>query len=148
MEFDPNAAIETIISRKTDLERAQDARFQAEQRAKLRLPTLLENKVSLGQRMCGSAMSQLEIAESDEAYSRLAEGLALQGEYRQAAQLTKDDTQRQEYLQIIDAVDNPRKCGCPNLVNKLPTRFLKEKIIFEGRQMDVTACALCGHIEC
>lgn len=148
MEFDAEAAIQAVISQKTDLERAEEARYQAEQRAKLRLPSDLEMKVEMGRRMTKTAMRMLAVAESDDAYSRLAEGLALQGEYRQAAALAPKASQKEEYQKVVDAIDNPHDCGCPLLMNRLPTRFTKEKIIAEGRQTQITACSLCGHIRC
>lgn len=148
MEFDANAAIEAVISRKTDLERAEEARFQAEQMAQLKVPSALETKAELGRRMAKSAMDSLKNQESDAAYSKLAEGLALQGEYRAAAELTRNPCKKSAYEAIIEALENPHDCGCPLMAGRNPTRFIKERIIAEGRQVDVTACSLCGHIRC
>jgi hypothetical protein len=148
MDFDANLAVETALSRKTDLERAEEARFQASQRAKLRLPTALELKVELGRRIVESAVSQMKRDPTDETYSRFAEGLALQGEYREAAELTRSPEARAAYAAIVDAFDNPRDCGCPQRLNNLPTQFKKETVIVEGKQVDIIGCSLCGHIRC
>lgn len=147
-EFDVNLALNTAIARKTDAEREEEARFQAEQRAKLNLPTEIDIRAQLGARMTAAAEIALAEQDTDFEVNRYAEGLALQGEYRKALSLTRCPVKRAEYTAIVDGIDNPKDCGCPKKIGTVATLFTKDRILAEGQVREVLACALCGHIKC
>lgn len=147
-DFDPYAAVDAVVSRKSEREREEEARFQAEQRAKLQLPTELDTRAQLGARMVELAHVALADGHDDFECSRLAEGYALQGDYRQAAALTKDDAKRAEYDRIIAAVDNPQDCGCPKKSGANSTLFLQDRILFDGQIKNILMCTICRKIRC
>lgn len=147
-EFNPELAIEAVAARKSAREREEEARYQAEERAKLQLPTELDNRAQLGARMVSMAQAALEEKEDDFEYSRMAEGYVLQGDYRKAVLLTRDDDRRKEYQVLIDAVDNPTECGCPKQIGKMGTQFVKDKILFDGQVRHVVVCTVCRHVKC
>lgn len=148
MDFDVETAINTALARKTDLEKAEEARIQEEERAKLKLPTAVEIKYNLGVRMVRSAEEVLAEQPSDFEFTRLAEGLALQGKYADALALTKDPNKHAEYTKILDAFQNPRGCGCPAFRGRQATVFTKDQLLINGEVRDLLACALCGHWKC
>lgn len=147
-DFDPITAVNTLLERKTDREREEEARYQAEKRAALHLPSELDIRAQLGARMVMMAQTALEATDDDFEQSRLAEGYALQGDYRKAATLTKDSARKTYYEQIIAAVENPNKCSCPPKNGNLSNIFTKDRILFDGQVREVLACAICGHIRC
>jgi hypothetical protein len=146
--FDAIQAINTAIATKTDAERDEEARFQAEQRAKLNLPTEIDIRAQLGARMVAAAEQALAEHPSEFETNRYAEGLALQGEYRKALELTQCSVKRAEYQAIVNGIDNPVDCACPKKRGQISTIFTKDRIFAEGRVREVLACALCGHIKC
>lgn len=148
MEFDPYAAVEAVVARKTDKEREEEARSQAEQRAKLQLPTELDVRAQLGARMVYLAQAALGQAEEDFEYTRMAEGYALQGDYRKALELSRDPERVAEYQRIVDAVEHPTECGCPKQVGTTQVQFLKDKILFDGQVKNILACTMCRNIRC
>lgn len=147
-EFDPMTAVGAALERKTEREREEEARFQAEQRAKLQLPNEIDIRAQLGARMVSAAQAALEEADDDMELTRLAEGYALQGDYRKAIALTRDETRRQEYVALIEATENSVPCTCPNMVNKVSTKFIKDRILFDGQVRNIIACTICRKLTC
>jgi hypothetical protein len=147
-DFNSDLAIEAAIARKSEREREDEARYQAEQRAKLQLPTELDTRAQLGARMVSMAQTVLAEIDDDFEYSRMAEGYALQGDYRKAALLTRDADRRKEYQVLINAMDTPTECGCLKNTGKANTQFVKDKILFEGQVRHVVVCTACRHVRC
>lgn len=148
MEFDADAAVQAAIDSKTEEERERERHWQEEQRARLVLPTEMQIKAEFGRRMEVMALEALAENPTDFEYSRLAEAKALQGDWKAALELTRDPLKREEYEAVVAAIENPHDCGCPLLLNRMPTRFTKNRIIADGRQLDVIACSVCGHLKC
>jgi hypothetical protein len=147
-DFDPLVAVNTVIEKKSEREREEEARFQADERAKLHLPTEVDIRAQLGARMVTMAQAALEENDDDFEATRLAEGYALQGDYRKAALITRDAARKREYEVIIAAVDNPQDCLCPVKSQNSSTRFVKDRILFEGQVRELIACSLCKNIKC
>lgn len=148
-DFDPINAVNTLLARKTEREREEEVRYQAEQRGKLHLPTEIDIRAQLGARMVEMAQAAIECADDDDfEYSRMAEGYALQGDYIKAAALTRMPNKQQEYQRIIEAVTNPTSCACPKQAGTQSNIFTKDRILYDGQVKDVLACAICGHIKC
>lgn len=148
MTFDPVVAIETALANKTQRERDEEAAYQARCRAALKLPTALDVRAQIGAQMVEIAQQVLALGEDDFEYTRLAEGYAMQGDYRKAAALTKDVGRQQYYEAVIAAVDNPFECGCPRKRGALSNIFTKDRILFDGQARELLACAVCGHLTC
>src|SRR5262245_621005 len=87
--------------------------------------------------------------------NQLAEGLALQGRFREAAELTRSQPHRQEYLRKAEALEELGKdCGCPIEMTMpsawdakgvtLPNRTRAE-IVFDGERFTTLSfCIFCG----
>lgn len=148
IDFDINTAIETAIARKTDVERAEEQRLQAEGAAKLSLPTPLQIRQQLGARMARAAAKELQAQPSDDACNRLAEGLALQGHYHEAVKVAQDQRLRDIYQRVIDATNNTEVCGCPKRQNGQETTFLQDTIVFEDKVVQVYKCTICKTLRC
>lgn len=148
MEFDALTAINTIIARKTKQEREEEAAYQAERRAELQLPTPIDVRAQLGARMVDLAQEVLTSTDDDFEYTRMAEGYALQGDYRKAVLLTRDDQRKRQYEAIIAAVDVASNCPCPPKNGSIPNVFTKDRILFDGQVRELLCCAVCGHLKC
>lgn len=148
IEFDINTAVNAILARKTPAEREDEARFQAAERAKLHLPTEIDIRAQLGARMVALAQEALDTGVSEFELARLAEGYALQGDYKKALELTTNDDKRKEYEQILTAYTNGSKCDCPTTKGTVSTRFTKDKLLIDGQVRDLIACSLCGNLTC
>jgi hypothetical protein len=130
--FDPIAAIQAVVSQRTQYEKDEWEKFQEEQRAKLQL---LDGRAMLGARQVELALRELENGESDFEYTRMAEGYALQGNFEKAVELTRDATKRQEYQEILDATEIDCPCNP------------KQKFIIDKYpQFTLWRCSSCLHL--
>lgn len=107
--FDPIKAIQAVVSQRTEQEREEWEKYQAEERAKL--GTMNVNAL-LGARQIEIALSELKNGDSDFEYTRLAEGYSLMGDFEKAFELTRDATKKTEYKEILDATN--LDCTCPS----------------------------------
>ncbi len=128
--FNQQKAMDAISERITPEMRADDEQYQAEQRGMLksrlgspdakianaRASTLvvLKNIENL-QKLPDSELKQSRL---ENAFNQLAELIAEQGKYADAACLTKDETKREYYRLLIVAVVRPDSdsCGCPERI--------------------------------
>jgi hypothetical protein len=142
MEFNATRAIARVLAEKTDEERAEEAKYQSEQREKLGTLTDVELKIQFGRRMVEAVRRKAGLDPTPEQLDRLAEGYALQGDYDQAIKCVQDRDRRGEYLSILSALDGAG-CQCTS-----PKAFLKERIFARGKIVDVYGCTVCGKLRC
>lgn len=148
MEFDIQTAVSAALARKSDLERQEELKYQEERQRELGTMSPISARADLGKRMVSMAEHALETAPSEFELTRLAEGLALQGYYREAHQITTDVVKQAEYAGIIKAIDGNANCSCPNKQQNLPTRFIKDIVLVDGKERNLIACSLCGNLTC
>lgn len=148
MEFDIQTAVNAALARKTDLERQEELKFQEERRKELKTPSSISARAELGKRMVALAETNLDENPTDFDLTRLAEGLAFQGHYQDAHDITRDPLKRNEYAQIIEAIAGKADCACPTKQQNQPTRFVKDIILIDGNERNLIACALCGNQTC
>ena len=148
MEFDPVNAVNEAVARKTKQDKEDEARFQAEQRARYQVPTDLEVRSELGRRVTKTAYEMLESAVSIEAFNRLASGYAMQGDYEMAVKFIQDPETRKEYERVLTALHTHQDCSCPKKNGSVDTRFVKDRIVHDGTIKNLIACAICGHLRC
>jgi hypothetical protein len=148
MDFNLESAIAAAIARKTDFERAEEEKYQRTQQAALSNISPIDARAELGKRMVAMAETALVDNPSEFELIRLAEGLAYQGHFALAVDITPDATKQQEYKQIVDALNGNPDCACPRKQGTISTRFTKDTILVEGRPRDLIACSLCGNVIC
>lgn len=148
MEFDPLKAVNAVIAQKTDIDKEEEARYQAEQRAKYNVPTELEVRCELGRRVVKTAYELLENKVSIAEFNRLASGYALQGEYEMALRFVQDDELRKQYESVLKGLNTTADCSCPKKNGSVDTRFIKDRIFHDGTIKTLIACAICGHMRC
>lgn len=137
---------------KTDAELAEEAKIQDERRAGHTRAHLTdaERLVSRGALLEETARGNL-VAGMD-ASAQLAEALAMQGRYGEAAEIHPNKMVRADYRQIIDAIemDDEEKCNCPDTETEeltITPRF-NERTVFSQRHGGAVAlvtCVKCGH---
>lgn len=125
--FSVESVIATAISNIPDAERKRWKEYQETELAKLKI----DDRSLFGRRQIELALAELN---TDEDYTRLAEGYYLIGELEKAAELTRDPLKKQEYGAILNATE--RDCSCPS------EKFAKE----EFPQFTIYACPTCGHL--
>lgn len=140
LEFDVETAIDTRLAQRTAAEIERERKYQEEQKKKLAVgdPRLL-----YAERAIEMALHNLEQGTTDAAleYTRLAEGYYLQGDFRKAADTTRDPVKKAEYEAYANA--KPGKCTCPiQTVNgdRISPRFVKET--FPGLR-SIIYCTTC-----
>lgn len=148
MEFNLESAIAAAIARKTDFERAEEEKYQTTQRAAQLTPSPTSARAELGKRMVAMAETALVENPTEFELTRLAEGLAYQGQFQLAAEITPDSVKKSEYLAVVKALNGNKDCDCPKKQGSIPTRFTKDTILVEGKPRDLVACALCGNLVC
>lgn len=148
MDFDVETAVQAAIARKSDAEREEELRLQAERLAQISMPTPLQVRASLGRRIETTARKELVAAPSDEAHDRLAEGLALQGLYHAALEAVRGPRLRASYEEVIAAAANTTPCACPKRQNGQDTSFVKDTVLFEDRVIHLRKCILCKTVTC
>ena len=140
--FDPIKAIESVVANRSDLEKEEWEKFQAEKREELKS---LDLNAHYGFNAIQIALKQLEHGEDDFEYTRMAEGYALMGDFQKAIELTRDSQKREEYQRILDAHES-LDCPCPTVTRvgqaSLPVRF--EKLKFQGKTL--VECSRCGNL--
>ena len=94
--------------------------------------------------------SPLTSEEYDFECNRLAEGYALQGNFEAAINNTRDDKQRENYVTILQAIENPVQCDCPAIIGqgqgRVKTQFVTEVFLHNGQDTKLMRCALCGNL--
>ena len=137
---------------RTDAELAEEATTQAERRAGHSRAHLTdaERLVSRGALLEETARGNL--AAGMDASAQLAEALAMQGRYGEAAEIHPNKMVRADYRRIIDAIhlDDDEKCNCPDTETEdltITPRF-NERTVFSQRHGTAVAlitCVKCGH---
>jgi predicted nucleic-acid-binding Zn-ribbon protein len=147
---------------RSDTEIAKDEQYQAMRRASFTRAKLTEGErlVSRGASLERTAKGNLRIAQEQNNHAQitretanLADALAMQGRYEEAAQLHPSEDARERYSQIQKAIDldDSEKCKCPDTVTddlSLTPRFSARTIysLKHKKTISVITCSKCGHM--
>lgn len=139
---------------RTDAELAEEARVQNERRAGNTRAHLTdaERLVSRGALLEQTARGNLA-AGSPDAMAQLAEALAMQGRYGEAAEQHPNKMSSARYREIADAIqlNDEEKCDCPDTETEeltITPRF-SEGTIYSSRHkgaVELVRCSKCGHL--
>lgn len=159
---------------------AEDARLQEIRRASHTRSKLTEEERLVARGMAleeiarANLATQLEVREAgnnrrakggatltmvDQESARLAEALAMQGKYREAAEVHPWKTVGNQYAEVADAIerDDDDECDCPPTKKRklksgqeveAPQRFIKRRVFSptHGKLVELEACAGCGFL--
>lgn len=139
---------------RSDAELAEEARVQDERRAGNTRAHLTdaERLVSRGALLEQAARGNLA-AGSPDAMAQLAEALAMQGRYGEAAEHHPDPETANYYRRIVDAIerDDDERCGCADTETEeltITPRF-NAKTIYSQKHRNAVAliqCVKCGDL--
>lgn len=155
-EFDLKKALKGIAKRHA--ESSSDwAEFQEQERQKLMSMlsglTEVDLKIQHGQRAIEIARENIErlkdagdTAALEFEFERMAEGYALQGDFKKAAEFASNPEKRVEYQAMLEAVEknDDEVCGCPKTQNGHPTTFIKDRFYTARGVCTLYHCTLCG----
>jgi len=119
--------------------------------------TEAERMIGRGKLIEEAARQNLRRSNTSLAQSQLADALAMQGRFAEAAKLHPDESRRQYFENIIHALemDGEEKCHCPddkarmNDVDLSFTPRYESQRIFSPLHNDVVSvivCSKCGHV--
>lgn len=146
------AEIETAEAQQSEWRQALHGRVQrnAEERV-----------VARGIELESSIRATLAVNQDDHMLSKLADALAMQGRYAEAAVVEPSEEKTLEYQAIHEAIErnDKEKCDCPQFVNeidpksgkqiRLPVQNVQQMVFSQkhGSMMPVVTCAHCGDIQ-
>lgn len=139
---------------RTEAELVEEARTQEQRRAGHTRAHLTdaERLVSRGALLEETARGNLAAGDTT-ATAQLAEALAMQGRYAEAAEHHPDEKMKQDYLSIQAAIemDDEERCDCPDTETDeltITPRF-NARSVFSAKHGDTVAlvtCSKCGHV--
>lgn len=122
-------------------------------RAKL---TEAEEMIGRGHLLEQTARGNIEAARGKDAEARvlaenqLAEALAMQGRFAEAADEHHDAVKRAEFRAVGKAMemDDGEKCDCPDIEGSITPRFERRRIFspVHGEVVSLVECQTCGHV--
>lgn len=139
-------------------EQEAEAQRQATLRASFSRARLTEAEqlIGRGHLLEETARGNIEAARGKDAEARvlaenqLAEALAMQGKFSEAAETHHDVIKRAEFRAVGKALelDDAEKCDCPDLADGLTPRFERKRIFSPIHQqvVSVVECQTCGHV--
>lgn len=110
--------------------------------------------------LVGEPDSEVKTMRLNTAFDRLGELLAEQGDYAQAAVISKTPERREHYKQILKAINRPNdkvcKCEPDTIVDRAngvefqsPASMIIEQIVDEdGNLLNLERCRKCGFMVC
>lgn len=144
---------------RTPAEIAEEDNVQALRRASFGRAhkTREEELVGRGALLEETARGNLAAGDGEGSRALLAEGLAMQGRYLEAAKHAPDKEMKAHYRAINAAIKMPdsRKCRCPDLTGKvdgvdiaLTPRFAAKEVFSQkhGKAVQLITCVSCGHV--
>lgn len=124
--------------------------------------TEAERLIGRGELLEKTARGNLEATGENEeartlALSQLADALALQGRFTEAAETHPDPVRTEYFESIVDAIqmDDGERCPCPDTTAEIDgveiavtPRFEREKIFspLHGETVSLIECSKCGHL--
>lgn len=139
---------------RTEAEVAEEQKTQAERQAGFTRAKLTEGErlIQRGVLLEETARGNIAAGAGDDALAQLAEGLALQGRYEEAAMRHPDEAMRTEYQRISQAIemDDSEKCACldDETEGLTITPRYSERMVFStkhGAAVSLITCRKCGH---
>jgi hypothetical protein len=143
-------------SKLTEEERLVSAGMAREEIARTNLQNMQERRgQGFNRRSWGGATLDMV----DEEATKLAEALAMQGKFRDAAAVSPQKTMAKHYESIAEAIerDDDEECGCPELKKRtlksgqevvVPRRHIAQRVFSakHGRLVELEACE-CGSLQ-
>lgn len=167
--FDLEKAL-AAITKKNEADKDEWACFQEEQRQKLNLTqknlSAADQKFQQGITTVNFALHQLDGLQGTDnieainlEMDRMAEGYALQGDYRSAVDCSRNEDKKAEYAKVAAAIkiDDDKTCPCnkkakgTNAKGKpvdFPTNFIKDVFYSQhhGCLVNLWQCTTCGFL--
>lgn len=138
---------------KTDAEIATEAEVQEQRRAGFTRAHLTEAEALVSRGALLEQTARGNLAAGTDATPQLAEALAMQGRYREAAEHHPDAKMKQHYQQIDAAIelDDDARCNCPDTETEdltITPRYNVQTIFSakHGGTVALVKCVKCGHL--
>lgn len=151
----PRAFKFPVWLRGTPEDQAAEAQRQAALRASFSRAKLTEEEqlIGRGHLLEETARGNIEAAADNAevrqlAEAHLAEALAMQGRYHEAAEASPKRRQEYEAIGAALEMDDSEKCDCPDVATGLTPRFERARIFspIHGQVVSLVECQTCGHV--